>query len=500
LIKVAENGDWCVLEGEIASYSISDSPTANTSCTLGRDNDANDQVTGLAVKLKNPKISGTVKLVSGAPAADSYIWVRKWNATSNYYEHTDYATTNDEGKFYINPSDGDYQLEFNPGWQDRNSEIGYSKNLCVGATSPANRPTSPETCAATHVLTEQFLAPNVKGIVCPAGDTANSCTEAGVRHSWVEVREQGSASASQPDWWSWIKGTSTDSDGNYALRLTPGTNADPKLYSLRVYPNNVEEQGVGKRVFVSVGSSVCKIGSVVSDLLTVPGGCSNLRIGLLSPNVSGTLTYNNSNILAVADQQLMKYSWASIYSENYQNFVAGVPTNSQGKFAAVLTDGIYFLDAYSNSSIATRSSLRLTVKVVTVSGTTTVSWKYRNQDNSSYVATPIAADFDFVPPNVKINLSANLTASHVILIKDLDPNSSTREQPRRFVSNGTLASGVLTKGKTYSIKVVPNYQETLAGTCEIPSASVTVAEGEMSNGFAAADTFSLTSCSPSLPQ
>ena len=122
--------------------------------------------------------------------------------------------------------------------------------------------------------------------------------------------------------------------------------------------------------------------------------------------------------------------------------------------------------------------------------------KYRNQDNNSFVSTPIVADFDFVPPNVKINLSPQLTKSHIVLIKDLDPDSSTREQPRRFVSNGTLASGVLTKGKSYSIKIVPNYEELLTGTCEIASAAVTFAEGEMVNNVAQANTFNMTSCTP----
>jgi hypothetical protein len=147
--------------------------------------------------------------------------------------------------------------------------------------------------------------------------------------------------------------------------------------------------------------------------------------------------------------------------------------------------------------VAARSSLRLTLKVETVSGVTGITWKYRNQDNSSYVSTPIEADFDFVPPNVKINLHAEMTKSHIILIKDLDPNQSTREQPRRFVSNGTLASGVLTQGKNYSIKVVPNYEEVLTGTCEFSPVLVTVAEGATVNGVAQANTFTnLTSCRP----
>ena len=501
LIKVAENGDWCVLEGEIVSYGETSSPTANTDCTLGRDNDLSetDQVSGLTLKLEVPKISGTINLVSGDPASDSYIWVRKWNSTYNYYEHTDYASTNEEGQFFINPSDGDYQLEFYPGWQNRKSEIGYSRNLCVGSTDPVDRPSSPEICDETHVLTEQFLAPNIKGIVCPAGEMADSCIEDGVRHSWVEILERGDLSADQPEYWSWIEGTSTDSDGNFALLLETGTNDEPKLYSLRVHPSYQEEQGVGKRVFVSVGENECKIGSTLSSLEIVEGGCLNLRIGLLSPNVSGALTYNNSNTLPLADQQYMKHSWVSVFTEDYQDYVMGSPTNSQGKFAAVLEDGTYFLDAYSNSSIAARSTLRLTVKVTTDPDTqiTNVSWKYRNQSNEDYVTTPLFADFDFIPPNVRINLSESLTASHVILIKHLDPIDATREQPRRFVSTGTLASGVLTKGEFYSIKVVANYQERLDGTCFIPSVEVTVDEGETLDGVAQADVFDLLTCVPS---
>ena len=495
LIKVDASGNWCVIEGEMASYSNNASPTANTNCTLGRDNVPSDSVVGLTLKLKDPKVSGIVKLVSGDPAANAYIWIRKWNSTNNYYEYTDYASTNNEGKFYINPIDGDYQLELNPGWQDRNTEIGYSKNLCVGASAPANRPSSPAACSATHNLTEQFLGPNLKGIVCPAGPTAGTCAEEGVRHSWVEVREKGTALANQPDTWNWIRGTSTDSDGRFSLRLEPGTNADPKLYSLRVYPQNQDEQGVGKRVFVSIGLNECKIGDSTSSLSTITDGCTGLRIGLLSPNVSGTLTYNNTNVPSAPEQQLMKHSWVAIYTENYSSYVSSTSTNWEGNFAARLDDGTYFVDAYSNSRFAARSTLRLTVKVDTVSGATTVSWKYRNQNDSSYVTTAIAADFDYVPPNVRINLSPSLTSSHVILVKDLEANPSLREQPRRFVSNGILASGVLTKGKSYSIRVVPNYLETLTGTCEIASTTVTVSESEVFAG-ATANTINLTSCVP----
>lgn len=498
LIKVDSSGDWCEIQGDIASYSTSNTPTATPECNLGRDNTPLDsQTTGLTLQLKEPKISGTLKLVSDSPAANSYIWVRKWNPNYGFYEHVDYATTNSEGKFFINPSDGDYQLEFYPGWENRNTEIGYEKNLCVGANAPiTSRPTSPQHCFATFTLNEQFLGPNLKGIVCPAGDQADKCTEDGVRDSWIEVREKGNSNSNEPNNWSWLRGSSTDSEGKFALRVTEGTDANPKLYSLRVHPNSWfgEDQGVGKRVIVSVGNSVCKMGDSIASLQNVT--CKDMRIGLLSPNVSGTLTYNNTDQLPASDQQLMKHSWVSIYSENYSTYITGANTNSVGKFAATLEPGTYFLDAYSNSAVATRSSLRLTIKVTSVPGTTNVTWKYRNQDNNSFVSTPIVADFDFVPPNVKITLSALMTKSHIVLIKDLDPDSSTREQPRRFVSNGTLASGVLTKGKNYSIKIVPNYGETLTGTCEIASAAVTFAEGEMVNNVAQANTFILTSCTP----
>jgi predicted DNA-binding protein with PD1-like motif len=237
------------------------------------------------------------------------------------------------------------------------------------------------------------------------------------------------------------------------------------------------------------------VGASTSTLVTITDGCTGLRIGMLSPNISGTLTYNNTNVPSAPEQQFMKHSWVSIYTDNYSSYVSGTSTNWQGKFAAFLPAGTYFVDSYSNSRFAARSTLRLTVKVATVGEVTTVSWKYRNQNDSAYVTTPIAADFDYVPPNVRISLSPSLTSSHVILVKDLDANSATREQPRRFVSNGTLASGVLTKGKTYSIRVVPNYQETLTGTCEVASAPVTISESEVFAG-GTANTFNLTSCVP----
>jgi hypothetical protein len=497
LVKVGASGNWCVLSGEIASSGNNSAPVVNTTCTLGRDNAPSDQVTGLSLQLKNPKISGTMQLVSGAAAVNSHISIRKWNPTYSYYEHVDQVWTNAEGKFFINPSDGDYKLEFYPGWENRGTEIGYEKNLCVGASAPISRPSSPQICSATHILNEKFLGPNLKGIVCPAGTLANNCTEAGVRYSWIEVREKGTSNSNEPNQWGWLNGTSTDSDGRYALRLAEGTNANPKLYSLRVHPSDwhAEDQGIGKRVIFSIGGSVCKIGASIESLQVV--NCLSTRIGLLSPNVSGTLTFSDTNAPVNSQKKLMKYSWVSIFTENYLSYVSSANTNSVGKFAANLEDGTYFLDSYANTNVAARSSLRLTLKVETVSGVTGITWKYRNQDNSSYVSTPIEADFDFVPPNVKINLHAEMTKSHIILIKDLDPNQSTREQPRRFVSNGTLASGVLTQGKNYSIKVVPNYEEVLTGTCEFSPVLVTVAEGATVNGVAQANTFTnLTSCRP----
>jgi hypothetical protein len=165
-------------------------------------------------------------------------------------------------------------------------------------------------------------------------------------------------------------------------------------------------------------------------------------------------------------------------SENYTSYVTGSSTNFQGKFAAYLPDGTYFVDSYSNSSVAARPTLRITVKVE--SGV--VSWKYRNGDR--YSTSPIVADFDYVLPNVKVNLSSAFTSSRIILVKHQSLNGT--EQPRRFIAapdadiQGLVAKGILTQNESYTFKVIPNYGETLTGTCTSSSIQITESEGTSS--------------------
>ena len=494
LIQVNQDGDWCVHEDAIPNYKASDQPIVD-SCAgseWGRENiDTTNGVDGLTLTLPTPKISGELKYKSGANAENSYIQLRKWNGsdTYGYFEYAGWANVNSEGKFYLNPVDGDYQLEFYPSWENKLTDVSFVKNLClgVGTAQNTNRPQAAGACAASYSLTERFEGPNLAATVCQAGYTASICEP--VDWSWIEVREQGiraldDPNRDDPNYWQWLnKGTSTNREGKFAIQLDKGTNDDPKLYSLRVYPRNTGEQGVSNRVVVSMGATECKVGETPSSLVVVP--CLALKIGLLSPNVNAMLTYDDTWDRPENLRMPMKHSWVSIFGNNYSSYITGESTNWQGKFSTYLTPGtaespvIYFVDAYSNANYASRPSLRLTLKVssITASGQTTTqtSWKYRNEPNSDYKTTPIVADFDKIAPNVLIELSPSFLASHIVLVKDLGMDSASQsdasliEQPRRFVSKQLqadgpqTASGVLTVGKTYSFKVIPNYKEVLNG-------------------------------------
>lgn len=473
VIQVDENNDWCVHSGAMPNSGQSEFPTQE-SCQMSRDNVPSDDITGLTASLATPKISGQLFMTTGDPAVDAWVSLRKWNSTYRYYEHSGWASTNSEGKYYLNPSDGDVQLNFQPSWRNRLTEVGFDKPLCVGAAlpSPANeRPSDAlSTCSQTYSLSDNLLGPNVKGIVCKKNEA--NCIDSGARYSWIEVRAKGTSTSNDPDYWEWSnKGSSTDMQGKFATYLEPGTDASPKQYSLKVHPGDVSAQGVGKRIVVTLGQTSCSIDGV-------PGSCADIKINLLSPNVTGQLTFNRSDLLPEDEREVMKNSWLSILSENYTSYVTGSSTNSQGKFAAYLADGTYFVDSYSNSSVAARPSLRITVKVENG----VVSWKYRNEN--SFSTAPIVADFDYVLPNVKVNLSSDFTSSRIILVKD--QSVSGTEQPRRFIAapgtdvQNLVAKGILTQGKSYTFKVIPNYGETLTGTCTSSSIPITEPEGTSS--------------------
>jgi hypothetical protein len=430
-----------------------------------------DEVSGLTASLANPKISGQLSLTTGGPAVDAWVSLRKWNSTYRYYEHSGWASTNSEGKYYLNPTDGDIQLNFQPSWRNRLTEVGFDKPLCIGESVPSasgDRPSDAlSTCSETHNLTDSLLGPNVKGIACKKNDA--DCSEGGARYSWVEVRAKGTSTYNDPDYWEWTNnGSSTDMQGKFAMFLEPGTNASPNMYALKVHPNDVSDQGVGRQIVLSLGSSECKVDNT-------PKPCTDVKINLLAPNVTGQLTFNRSDLLDEADREVMKNSWLSIMGENYTSYVTGSSTNAQGKFAAYLADGTYFVDSYSNSSVASRPSLRLTVQV----SNGVVSWKYRNE--ATFSSAPIVADFDYILPNVKINLSSQFTSSRIVLVKH--QAQSGTEQPRRFIAStssdvqGLVAKGILTQGESYTFKVIPNYGETLAGTCTSSPVLITEPEG-----------------------
>ncbi len=523
LIQVNQDGDWCVHEDVIPNYKASDQPIVD-SCAdseWGRENiNTTNGVDGLTLTLPTPKISGELKYRSGDYAEDSYIQIRKWNGsdTYGYFEYAGWANVNSEGKFYLNPIDGDYQLEFYPSWENKLTDVSFVKNLCLGVGTAQNthRPQAAGTCAASYSLTERFEGPNLAATVCQAGYTASICEP--VDWSWIEVREQGiraldDPNRDDPNYWQWLnKGTSTNREGKFAIQLDKGTNDDPKLYSLRVYPRNTGEQGVSNRVVVSMGATECKVGETPSSLVIVP--CLALKIGLLSPNVNAMLTYDDTWDRPENLRMPMKHSWVSIFGNNYSSYITGESTNWQGKFSTYLTPGtaespaIYFVDAYSNANYASRPSLRLTLKVssITANGQTTTqtSWKYRNEPNSDYKTTPIVADFDKIAPNVLIQLSPSFLASHIVLVKDLGMDSASQsdasfiEQPRRFVSKQLqadgpqTATGVLTVGKTYSFKVIPNYKEVLNGgaSCTV---TVPITKVEDSGEY---DLVNLSACAP----
>ncbi len=509
LIQVNGFGNWCVHNVEIPTYKAAEVPV--TSCSVnqfGRDNVA-DTVNGLTLSLLAPKISGYLEYVSDKPAEDSHIQIRKWNG--NYYEYAGWTNVNSEGKFFLNPSDGDYSLKFYPNWENEITDVSFVEELCLGSGS-GNRPINGQTCSATHNnLNLQFQGPNLSGKVCEAGTSGAACE--GVDWSWIEVREKGDSISNDPGYWSWIdQGAWTIHEGKFAMQLTSGTAGNPEFYSLRAHPDDPSEQGAAKTVVVSiedtsiVGTKKCQSGASTDELADVE--CDELEISLLSPNVEAIYTYDDTDSKPVADRQLMKHSWVSIYTKDYDSYVSGSFTNWEGKLSAYLPVGEYFIDAYSNSNYASRPSLRLTIKVEAPAGNSTVeriSWKYRNDLSYNPVGTPIVADFDKIPPNVQINLSSKFASSHIVLIKDIDTNVVTREQPRRFVSNQLvtdgpqLAKGSLTVGKTYSFKVVPNYGETLVDLPNVANDDcLTTATISAKSIDIPINLVSLTGCEPSV--
>jgi hypothetical protein len=436
VVRVNSSGDWCVKSGLTSASAVypvnTDTPDDDT-CQFGRDNDANDGVTGLGLRVSSSNLRGVVytsstNLSSSTDLADdskkirdAWIGIQKKTA-QGWWEWQGGVNTsgsaNSKGMFAANIEvDGDYKFEFNPSWMSTGEDAGFTIEFNASGCSVTCQFTgisgsNIELTANGYMV--KYLAPNFSGTVL---DKTGINKIAG---SWISVMNTSTG--------QWIGGVSTGwngaNQGKFALRLGNGT------YRVEVNPRWDDATSGIRRVMevVVVGGNV----TTCSTTGCVQSGTS-WNISLMGETVSGKVYYpgaadTSSDTYASAttgNQTVMAWAWAEVRSctdnsaATCNDYVESQNSNQSGVIKFGLADSAtpYLIRIYSNWSLYAGSPLEILVKVVNGSST----WKYRAETGNPYVSSAFTPDFGRIPPNVSITISGVTSSRYVDLYKCSEP-------------------------------------------------------------------------------
>ena len=436
VVRVNSSGDWCVKSGLTTASAVypgnTDTPD-NDTCTFGRDNNANDGVSGFGVRLSSSNLRGVVytsssNLSSSTDLADDskkvrdgWIGIQK-KTTQGWWEwqggiNTSGSATS-KGKFATNiEADGEYKFEFNPSWMSTGDDAGFTVEFSASNCSVTCEFTGfsgPNIVSSADGYMVKYLAPNFSGAVFDKTGTNK------IAGSWLSVMNSSTG--------QWIGGVSTGwngaNQGKFALRLSNGT------YRVEVNPRwDDASSGIRRVVQVVVENGVV---SSCSTTGCVQSGTS-WNISLMGETVSGKVYFpgsadSSSDSYASAttgNQTLMAWAWAEVRSctDNSaaicNEYVESQNSNQSGVIKFGLADSAtpYLIRIYPNWSLYAGSPLEILVKVV--NGVST--WKYRAETSTPYSSSAFTPDFGRIPPNVAVTISGVTSSRYVDLYKCSEP-------------------------------------------------------------------------------
>jgi hypothetical protein len=282
-------------------------------------------VTATGLELRLPSANVELTVTAGGVAA-SGIWVNLEEVGAGWLG-SNMTDAQGKAKFYVDPS----KLSI--------TELRVRAEINGNPKYSNSYASSSMTFTGTGTAISQTLAlavPNFRA-------TLNEPTIAGVAgalvpFSWVELlRENGQG------WDEWVSGTSTDSQGQFALFAPTINNAETK-YIVRVNPpwnNSSTSSSQDYVATVNSGGSVTAV--VIRSKPTVAAQPANVngidywRLSLASPTIAGVVLNKNDQPIA--------NSWVSPYDELNNMWISGVNSRNNGSFYLALKDGTYRLEA-----------------------------------------------------------------------------------------------------------------------------------------------------------
>ena len=307
--------------------------------------------TGLIHRLPSANVELTV--TAGGVAA-SGIWVNLEEVGAGWLG-ANMTDAQGKAKFYVDPS----KLSV--------AELRVRAEINGNPKYSNSYASSSKTFTGTGSAISQTLAlavPNFRATL--REPTAGGVTGALTPFSWVELfRENGQG------WDEWVSGTSTDSQGQFALFAPAINNAETK-YIVRVNPpwNNTSISS-SQDYLVTVNSGGSVTGVVIRSKPTVAAQSANVNgidywgLSLASPTIAGVVWNKNDQPIA--------NSWIQPYDQLNKMWINGINSRNDGSFYLALKDGTYRLEAnvpwgVTNTARSAQCSVTLLNNTVTTGG------------------------------------------------------------------------------------------------------------------------------------
>lgn len=294
--------------------------------------------------LNGSNVSGVVKTADDSPAADSWISVERRLGAQNW-NWVGGANTNADGEFGLYLAPGQYRFRVEPGPQARakgTSTIYPAGDDTYVTVAPSGRTS----------LSITLGVPNVSGNVFLPGEGNELEPAVG---SWLEV-QKWNEDFERYEWSTQVAGTSTGSDGGYALSVPAGR------WQIVANPpwGNSEASRNELRIIVSQ-SGVCKDnGSGACDGSN--WGAGAVDITLQSPNIVGSVVTPQDEPVGNTWVDVRRWN-AALGSYEWSPDLNGLNVDNEGRFVANLADGGYELTANPpwGSSDLSRASVEIEV-------------------------------------------------------------------------------------------------------------------------------------------
>jgi hypothetical protein len=309
---------------------------------------ADDSIPSLTITLGSPNILGSV-LAGGSAVGYSNINVEKWNSDRGNWDWVNmWANSTGSGSFALTLEDGRYKVTAQPTSATSEYSAGKSYVYVTGAgqCSPTSEDSAISNSPCSVVNSPLNLVVNLA-----AADLQGTVTDGThpQRDAWVSVMK-----VSGNGWYDWVGGTSTRSNGSFALKLDPGTTST--RYRVEVFPpwngsGELTRTAVDLVSYASGGNTrVCRLADWSGSTCASPIG--SLTVTLSSGNIRGFVKVPGTDDTGVRDSWISVEKWVEApWNPGSGQFVwqwADVSTDSKagGRFSLNLDSaGVYRIEA-----------------------------------------------------------------------------------------------------------------------------------------------------------